>query len=351
MDFVAEEALIDKYVEIKDSGQGEPIIVELITKHFLPFNRFEEARSWRNAILDKELKNQVDAEIKEKLKTGKIVSVSRMPQNVDWIETSPFGPADTTDDQQYHYDRVISYFNTTADLLDDIEDVKVCRNEWITFVARNMFTSGMQKRGALMETLCMGLSDYIEMILIPNNFIEVEESHASQHPPQSPIEKAYANRPDVVSYLQSHAPALLKDEFLMNFYCQLGIGGKGEEIIVSDSYVAFLPRKLSGWGAGEMQVIQRDSISSISVGTEYHTEYQGITSYSETYWTLTFVTNNYAQFTRWLYLGRNEKEMNQNRPIHGKTLDRLQDYFDLEQGDSFQSSSGYTTSFGVGWWV
>ena len=144
---------------------------------------------------------------------------------------------------------------------------------------------------------------------------------------------------------------MLKDGFLMNFYCQVGVAGKTEEVIVSDSFVAFLPEKRSGWGAGEMQAINRGSVSVISVGTEFHTEYQGVSSRSETYWTLTFETTDYTQFTRWLYLGKNEKEMNQNRPDLAKVLDRLQNYFDLEQGESFESSGGYTTSFGVGWWV
>ena len=197
----------------------------------------------------------------------------------------------------------------------------------------------------------MAISDYIEMILLPNKFFETEESHAADHKTQLTVGQAYQNRPEVCQYFTSHFPQILKDSFLMNFFCQLGVGGKSEEIIVTDSYVTFLPRKLSGWGSGEMQVVNRNSISAISVGTEFHTEYQGITSYSETYWTLTFATTDYSQFTRWLYLGKNEKEMNQNRPALAKTLDRLQDYFELEQGDSFESSGGYTTSFGVGWWV
>ena len=100
-----------------------------------------------------------------------------------------------------------------------------------------------------------------------------------------------------------------------------------------------------------MQAISRGSVIVISVVTEFHTEYQGVSSRSDTYWTLTFETTDYTQFTRWLYLGKNEKEMNQNRPELARVLDGLQNFFDLEQGESFESSSGYTTSYGVGWWV
>ena len=48
---------------------------------------------------------------------------------------------------------------------------------------------------------------------------------------------------------------------------------------------------------------------------------------------------------------KNEKEMHQTRPVQSKILDGLQRFFELVQGESFESSGGYTTSFGVGWWV
>ena len=124
MDFTAELAIIDKYVEIKDVGNGEPLIVELITKYFLPGNRFEEARSWRNALKSKDLKSQMDKEIKEAVKNGTTVSISRMPQNTEWFETSPDGEAKKTDDQQYHYDRTVSYLNENQDMnLSQIQEL------------------------------------------------------------------------------------------------------------------------------------------------------------------------------------------------------------------------------------
>jgi Zn-dependent M32 family carboxypeptidase len=119
---------------------------------------------------------------------------------------------------------------------------------------------------------------------------------------------------------------------------------------VTDTYVAFIPEKLSGWKAGQMQIISRAGIDNISVGSEFHTEYQGITSTSASFWTLTFETTDYRQFTRWLYLGKNEKEMNQYRPQLGKIMENLGNYFELTEGDSFQTSDGYQTSFGYGFW-
>ena len=137
----------------------------------------------------------------------------------------------------------------------------------------------------------------------------------------------------------------------MNFFGDIKILGASEEILVTDNYLAFLPAKKKGWSASPGVIVSRDSISQISVGSEDHVEYQGITSSQSFYWTLTFETTNYQTFTRYLYLGKNEREMNQNRPALGQQLQRLGQYFDLVEGDSYTSSGGYTTSFGFGWWV
>ena len=107
----------------------------------------------------------------------------------------------------------------------------------------------------------------------------------------------------------------------------------------------------AGWNVGAGYVINRSSVSQVSVGSEFHTEYQGITSTDLTYWTLTFETTDFQQFTRYLYLGGNEREMNQNRPILGKNIQKLGEFFQLVQGDSFTSTGGYKTTFGYGWWI
>lgn len=350
MDFKAELAIIEKYVEIKDAGDGDPLIIELITKYFLPQNRFEEARSWRNAIETKELKSEIDLVIKSALKSSKTSPVSRMPQNEDWMEMDLSTAAVESDDQQYHYDRTLAYANSAQSMSNDVEDVRECRNEWITFFMQGAYDGGLGKKGAQMNTLAMAFSDYIELILLPDEFVEMagEESAAL---PETSIETAYSYKdPKSFSYLAEQFPSILKELYITNFFCQLGVGGKQEEVVVTNLHIAFLPEKKSGWGAGESNIINVSDISSITVGSEIHTEYRGLTSQTDAYWTLTFNLNNYTQFTRWLFLGRDEKEINQNKPAYGRALDTLGSYFELLEGDSFESTGGYQTSFGVGFW-
>jgi hypothetical protein len=300
---------------------------------------------------DKALKAKADEVYKSEIKNSKAVSITRIPQNKDWIHESPVGPAKKSDDQQYHYDRTLAYSNIAETMIDEIDDVRICRNEWITFVARNAYKGGLYEKGAEFDTLAMAISDYIENILLTGNFVNDDENEISEDSHGTSVELAYASRPDVLPYLKENTSQILNTNFLLNFYCQVAVGGASEEVIVTDKYIAFIPKKRSGWNAGQSTLIPIEMLASISVGSDFHTEYQGFTSYSETYWTLTFQTTNYQQFTRWLFLGRNEKESNSNRPILGATLDKLGNYFELEQGDSFETSGGYTTSVGYGFWM
>lgn len=352
MDFKKELEIIDKYVEIKDSvNGGEEIVLELVLNHFLPNKRFEEARSWKSVLTNKDLKLQADAAYKDAVKINKVSQINRMPQNIDWHSENPANPAEHSDDQQYHYDRTISWANATQCMIDEIEDVKACRNEWITFVARNAFEGGLDIKGAEFNTLALAFSDYIEFILIPNMFYSDNSKQLSPKHKGLTVEEAYKSRPEMINYLSDKAPQVLDAEFWLNFFCQAGVGGAVEEVVVTDSFIAFVPKKKTGWTAGQLSLVPTNNIEVISVGNDFHTDYQGFSSRSSTYWTLTFSTSDYQQFTRWLYLGSKESEMNQNRQELGQTLEKLGEHFELVQGDSFETSSGYTTSIGYGFWV
>jgi hypothetical protein len=244
----------------------------------------------------------------------------------------------------------MAYSNAAQQMFDELEDVMECRNEWITFTARNAYEGGLAAKGADLNVLAMSISDYIEFILIPDDYYGFEEE-AEPVNAGITVEKALVNVPDDIQYLRENASAVLADKFLMHFYCQSERGGKSQLAVITPNYIAFVPDKKSGWNPGPFELLYTSHISTISVGTEYHTQYQGITSTSDVSWTLTFFTTDYTQFTKYLYLGRSEKEMNQNRPTHGKTLESLSQFFEIEQGDSFETSDGYTTSIGFGWWV
>lgn len=353
--FEVEDKIVDEYVEIKESGgDGDHLIEKLVTDFFIAQNRFIEANSWLEALTDSKTSIKLKKLIAEAEERNPQPNLSRIPKNKNWVNADVLNSAVKSEDQQSHYDRLVAMANLKQVMLEDVDDVIECRNEWITFVAKNSFTGGMQAKGATMNTIATAYRDYIENILIPDKFVETETHRQiaeSQKPKHLSVEQAYVNFPETIEYLRTHHAPLLNDGFNLHFYCQTKIMGSSEEIIVTDNYLALLPAKKKGWGVGDGIIISRDNISQISVGSEFHTEYQGLITTQSNFWTLTFETTNFQQFTRYLYLGKNENEMNQNRPIHGQTIQQLGELFQLVEGDSFVSSGGYRTTFGYGWWV
>lgn len=353
--FEEEEAIVDLFVDIKeDGGGGDHLAARLITEHFLPQARFIEANAWLEVINDSKLQSKLKKQVAESEESTDMPQILRIPKNKTWVNADVLNPAVKSSDQQSHYDRTLAMANIQQSMLDELDDVIECRNEWISWVAKNSYCGGLNEKGAHLNTLAMAYRDYIENILIPDKFVETEnhrivnELNKPKHPS---VEAAYVNYPDTISYLKEHHPAILNDGYVMNFYCQIKIMGAEEEVLVTDNYIAFLPSKKKGWGAGDGIVINRQNINEIAVGSEYHTEYQGLLTKDSAYWTLTFETNNYQQFTRYLYLGKNESEMNQNRPKLGNTIQILGELFNVVQGDSFTSTGGYRTTFGYGWWI
>lgn len=358
INYAEEMNFLQKYMDAKNGGQGglDQMIEQIITHYLIPQSRFVEANSWLPPISDEKLLAQLKLMIANEEIKADLPKINRLPKYKDWINSDIASESKTTDSQQYHYDRLISYFNYQQTLLKDKDDIFECRNEWITFMCYSTWgTTGESKmgsRGCLFTTLATAYHDYFENILLPNKFLPVELPNQSEEVANvNTVEHAYAQVPDTIKYFNDYHPTLLKEGFCMNFFADIKILGASEEILITDNYVAFLPSKKKGWGSGPGIIVNRANVTEISVGSEDHIEYQGISSSETFYWTLTFETTNYQRYTRYLYLGRNEREMNENRPKLGSYLQKLGQYFNLVEGDSYASSGGYTTSFGFGWWV
>lgn len=360
IDYKKEQDYLQKYMDAKNNGEDglDPMIEHIITKYLVPQKRLIEAETWLKPIGDKSLLSKLKVLVaKEKAKLD-LPKLNRLPKNKKWVNSDIAHASETTDDQQYHYDWIVSYLNARQTMLGDRDDVFECRNEWITFMSYSTWgeteSSQVGQLGCLFTTLATAYHDYVENILLPNKFVKFESEAAVETQAvssQNTVESAYAQNPEAIKYLTEHHRALLQDGFCMNFFGFTKILGALEEIIVTDSYVAFLPGKKKGWSVGPGSIVDRATVTQVSVGSEDHIEYQGVTSSESFYWTLTFETTNFQRYTRYLYVGRSEEEMNQNRPQLGSLLQRLGQYFELVEGDSYTSSGGYTTSFGFGWWV
>ncbi len=94
----------------------------------------------------------------------------------------------------------------------------------------------------------------------------------------------------------------------------------------------------------------RSAMSALSVGSQVHTEYSGISSSTTEYLVLTVQMKDYTSYNFWITLGRGQAEINQHFPPVMRKLEKMAQVYLVQQGDSWQSSGGYTTSYGVGFW-
>lgn len=355
VDFAVEEELIDNYVDAKEGGKGDPIIFQLIENHFLPHGRFEEAQSWLTAIGDKELRSEAGKIIKSAMGSSAQAAVFRFPKNKDWEAAHAEVRSEKSADQQYHYDRTLKYMVLSKSLLDEIEDVRDCRNEWITFVARNAYTGGLSEMGATMETLSQAISDYVEYFLLSgvvDNPAETKKTESSAVPlANNPLRSAASGRQDIIQTLQSAGYSrYLDSNFIANYSgATSNSGGKSDEMVFTDAGVFLLREKLFGSFNGNVQYIPFGSISTIEIGSDIHTEHAGFTSTTTEYWILTINTTDYQSYSRWLHLGQNESEINRNRPGLMKFINKIAPHFELVEGDSWSTSGGFTTSYGFYW--
>ena len=93
-DFSAEEVIIDKYVELKESKQdGDELIHELITKHFLPQGRIVESEMWSLVLNNNKLKTETKKQLLDYEAKSEPILISRMPKNKNWIHSDIFKPA------------------------------------------------------------------------------------------------------------------------------------------------------------------------------------------------------------------------------------------------------------------
>jgi len=89
----------------------------------------------------------------------------RIPSNKSWERSDVSGPAEKTNDQQYHYDRIIKYMNETNSLVDDIDSIRKDPKIFAAEVNKGM-KSGISKLGCLPETSLAAVSDYINNFLL-----------------------------------------------------------------------------------------------------------------------------------------------------------------------------------------
>jgi hypothetical protein len=92
------------------------------------------------------------------------------------------------------------------------------------------------------------------------------------------------------------------------------------------------------------------TISEIQFGTQSHTRHSGFSSSDSLYTTITVFLEDGSQFTRYRFMGNNEQEINQSRVSIRSGMESLAQIYEVTDGGHGFSSSGFRTSYSIGYW-
>jgi hypothetical protein len=158
-------------------------------------------------------------------------------------------------------------------------------------------------------------------------------------------------------YIKSQAPQILEHDFITLIQCKESVignrspdSGKDEILFFTEQGICKLYEKQKHRVNSNMKFFNRSEIRSISVGTEIHEAHGGFVSNVSTFIVLTIFTSNHQIYTKHIYLGKNEAELNATRPGLMAKLREVSAFYDLEEGDVVESSSGFTITPSIGFW-
>jgi len=162
---------------------------------------------------------------------------------------------------------------------------------------------------------------------------------------------------EYVPYFESKLAAFLDQEFVALIQCQesvIGnkspISGKDQILFFSNQGICEIYTKEKHRRGSQPIFYPRSEIHEISIGTEDHESYGGFTSSVSTFMVLTIFTVSHTIYTKHIYMGGNEAELNSARPEMMKKIAEISKFYTIVEGDVIQSSSGFSISPSIGIW-
>jgi hypothetical protein len=151
---------------------------------------------------------------------------------------------------------------------------------------------------------------------------------------------------EYVEYFERTSPNKLDEAFVSVIQCS---DGKLEVILFTDKSLCVVSQKSRDRNYGQPMFFEREQITDIKVGSEVHESY-GFMVLTSIYWILTIHTANYHQYSKYVFMGRNESDLNESRPGIMRKLEAIGAYYPLSEGDPYSSESGIKVYPTIGFW-
>lgn len=91
-------------------------------------------------------------------------------------------------------------------------------------------------------------------------------------------------------------------------------------------------------------------VIEVQFGSESHTTHSGFVSNDQMYTTITLFLKDGRQFTRYQPMGTSEHGINAHRVMNQRFMERLATIYEVTTGGHQFSSSGFRTSYSIGYW-
>jgi hypothetical protein len=126
---------------------------------------------------------------------------------------------------------------------------------------------------------------------------------------------------------------------LWHFYVSQKPGGKTNKLVFTSR--TFELDELTNSGS---------MITEVQFGTESHTTHSGFVSNEHMYSTITLFLEDGSQFTRYQFMGNTEQQINDSRVSNQRGMEKLASIYEVTNGGHGFSSSGFRTSYSIGYW-
>jgi hypothetical protein len=91
-------------------------------------------------------------------------------------------------------------------------------------------------------------------------------------------------------------------------------------------------------------------VSEVQFGTESHTTHSGFVSSDQMYTTITLFLQDGQQYTRYQAMGNSEEGINAFRVSNQRAMESIANIYEVTSGGHGFSSSGFRTSYSIGYW-
>jgi len=154
---------------------------------------------------------------------------------------------------------------------------------------------------------------------------------------------------ELLAFFQDKNPLALEEEFVALIQCSDGREGKPQIMFFTTKSIHIVYEKSKDRRYSSVETYTRSEIAEVSVGVDVHESY-GVVVLTTIYWVFAIYTTGHQSYTKYVYMGRNDKDLNQSRPSLVAKIEKIGHYYPLVQGDSVESASGLRVTPSIGFW-